>query len=68
MDERYLWIIMDDRLCFKDHVRMTVDKANNVISSLPKLMSNVGGPKEQRRRLLVSVVHLVLLYNDVEIL
>ena len=45
------------------HFRAVADKAQRVMSSLGRLMPNMGGPRERRRELLVSVVHGVLLYG-----
>lgn len=58
----YLGIV--DKLClFKAHIKKATQKADRVGVSLARLMPNVGGPREAKRRLLVSVVHSVLLYG-----
>jgi len=48
---------------FGTHLRATADKAQRVMGALGRLMPNVGGSSENRRRLFVSVVHSVLLYG-----
>jgi len=61
--KRYLGIMFDDNLLFSEHVQTTADKAHKVLQVLSRLMTNKGGPKEARRRLLSSVVHSVMLYG-----
>lgn len=60
---KYLGLVVDDYLNFKEHVSVAVGKAERVLSALSRIMPNIGGPKEPRRKLLVSVVHSVLLYG-----
>jgi hypothetical protein len=59
----YLGVTIDKSLLFKSHVRNASVKAEKIGSQLARLMPNVGGPREDRRRLLSSVVHSVLLYG-----
>lgn len=58
----YLGMKLDERLTFTDHINMVVGKAASTAASLARLMPNVGGPREQKRRLLSGVVHAKLLY------
>jgi len=60
---RYLGILIDDSLRFSEHVQITADKAHRILQALSRLMPNIGGPKEARRRLLASVIHSVMLYG-----
>lgn len=61
---KYLGIVLDDKgVLYGTHFRAAADKAQRVLESLGRLMPNIGGPREQRRRLLVGVVHSVLLYG-----
>jgi len=60
---KYLGIIVDEDLKFTEHIKTAAAKAQGVIGSLSRLMPNLGGPKELRRKLLVSVVHSILLYG-----
>jgi len=57
---RRAWAQRDD---VQRHLRAVAYKAQGVMGALGKLMPNVGGPSENRRRLFVSVVHSVLLYG-----
>lgn len=57
-------MIVDDNLVFKDHIKNAAQKANKVLLFVSRLMPNSGGPKEPRRRLLVSVVHSVILWSS----
>ncbi|CAI6360351.1 unnamed protein product [Macrosiphum euphorbiae] len=59
----YLGIIIDSSLFFKEHLKAASAKAEMIATQLSRIMPNVGGPREDRRRLLSSVVHSVLLYG-----
>jgi len=58
-----LGIIVDDSLRFSEHVKVTADKAQKIMLLLSRIMPNVGGPREARRKLLASVVHSIILYG-----
>lgn len=60
---KHLGIIVDDNLSYNEHVEIAARKAQKVLTSLCRIMPNIGGPKEPRRKLLVSVVHSVILYG-----
>lgn len=60
---KYLGVIIDARLSFKDHINAVCDKASNVSGALMRLMPNIGGPRQIRRRLLATVTQSVLLYS-----
>lgn len=60
---RYLGVMLDARLNFKQQVEHVTNKASTVVASLARLMPNVGGPKQTRRLLLSSVVTSVLTYG-----
>jgi len=45
------------------HMRVASENAQSAMAALSGLMPNVGGLREGRRRLLVSVVQFVLLYG-----
>ncbi|XP_015509714.2 uncharacterized protein LOC107216897 [Neodiprion lecontei] len=60
---RYLGVMLDARLNFKQQVEHVSAKASAVVTSLSRLMPNVGGPKQSRRLLLTSVVTSVLTYG-----
>lgn len=60
---KYLGILVDEKLQFREHIKNAAAKAQRMLGSLSRVMPNIGGPRESRRRLLVSVVHSVLLYG-----
>lgn len=60
---RYLGVMLDARLNFKQQVEHVSAKASVVRASLARLMPNIGGPKQSRRLLLSSVVTSVLTYG-----
>ncbi|KAK9497402.1 hypothetical protein O3M35_004114 [Rhynocoris fuscipes] len=60
---KYLWVYLDTKLSFWEQVRRAVEKAGKITSALSRLMANVGGPTECRRRLLMTVTNSVLLYG-----
>ena len=60
---RYLGVMIDARLNFKQQVEHAVTKASAVRTVLSWLMPNVGGPKHNRRALLASVVTSVITYG-----
>lgn len=60
---RYLGVMIDARLKFWKHAECTGAKASTVVSTLSRIMPNVGGPKQGRRMLLASVVTSVLMYG-----
>lgn len=59
---KYLGVMIDRRLSFKDHASHASKKAAVTASSLARLMPNVGGPRHPARKLLVSVAKASLLY------
>ncbi|KAF0757505.1 Uncharacterized protein FWK35_00017152 [Aphis craccivora] len=61
-DIRYLGVRLDTRMTFVSHVRNAADKAIKSATALSRLMPNLGGSGQWRRRLLASVVESQLLY------
>lgn len=59
---KYLGVILDNRLSFKEHVNYTNAKAARVQTLLARLMPNLRGPKPVSRKLLSSVINSVMLY------
>lgn len=55
-------MILDQRLTFAAHVNTVAKKAARSSSALAKLMPNINGPEQWKRRLLASVVESQLLY------
>ncbi|XP_015122231.1 uncharacterized protein LOC107044734 [Diachasma alloeum] len=60
---RYLGVMMDNQLNFKQQAEHIGIKASGVRIILSRLMPNVGGPKQRRIVLLSSVVTSVLTYG-----
>ena len=54
---------LDRRLSFGEHLRIATAKAIQCGADLTRLMPNIGGPKEDKRRLVASVVNSKLLYT-----
>ena len=61
---RYLGLWIEKHWNFKVHIRRTSTKAGNVGTAPQQLMPNVGGPKQDSRALLATVVNSVLLYGS----
>lgn len=59
---RYLGVVLDTRLNFKRQTECATQKAAKAASALARLMPNVGGPRQNKRRLLTSVVTSILTY------
>jgi len=59
---RYLGVEISQIRGFKKHIEKASLKATSTASSLARLMPNVGGATQCKRRLLASVVHSQLLY------
>lgn len=61
---KYLGVWLDKRRSFQAHVIEVVDKAERTAAALCRLMTNVGGPRQKKRRLFGSVVDSVVLYAE----
>lgn len=59
---KYLGVILDYRLTFRSHFNYMEKKAYKVMRSLWKVLPNLRGPGEDKRRLYSQVIHSVLLY------
>ena len=60
---RYLGVWIDSRLTFGEHIRRTMERATRVAEALSRLMPNVGGSREAKRRLLASVANSIVFYG-----
>lgn len=60
---RYLGVHVDSKLKFGGHIKKVVEKASKAVCQLSRLMPNTGGPRQGRRRLLMSVTHSIMLYG-----
>ena len=59
---KYLGVQLDHRLSFGEQLKITAAKAIQCGANLARLMPNIGGPMEAKRRQVASVVHPELLY------
>lgn len=60
---RYLGVMVDINWSFSDHFRYVLDKTERVVRALNRLMPNLRGPDERRRRLYMNVAMSVMLYG-----
>lgn len=60
---KYLGLIVESSMLYKEHIKYAATRAQSIMTSLGRLMPNLGGPRQARRKLLCSVVHSVLLYG-----
>lgn len=61
---KYLGIIIDDKLSFVRHIEYIQEKVEKVIGrALWRLLPNLRGPKENKRRLYASVLSSIILYG-----
>lgn len=60
---KYLGLIIERSMLYKEHMKYAAARAQGIMTSLGRLMPNLGGPRQARRKLLCSVVHSVLLYG-----
>lgn len=61
---KYLGVILDTRLTFSQHFSYVEAKTKKVLRGLIKLMPNLRGPLETKRRLYFNVVLSILLYGS----
>ena len=59
---KYLGVQLDRRLSFGKHLQITPAKAIQCGAALTRLMPNIGGSREAKRRLVASVANSKLLY------
>lgn len=60
---RYLGVHLDAKLNYAEHVRRTCTKSVKTMNEIGRLMPNVGGPTQSRRRLLARVGESILMYG-----
>lgn len=61
---KYLGVVLDSRLYFGDHFSYVAAKASKVARALGRLMPNLRGPSENKRRLYANVVISALMYGS----
>ncbi|GAB1867748.1 Reverse transcriptase [Camponotus japonicus] len=59
---RYLGVIVDGSWKFRDHLKYIENKATKVVRSLSRIMPNLRGPGERKRRLFATIVTSVVMY------
>lgn len=59
---KYLGVIIDDKFTFRDHMDYVNSKVAKITRSLWKLMPNLHGPNERKRKLYANVLSSVVLY------
>lgn len=60
---KYLGVVLDSKLKFENHFEYVENKALRIARMLGRIMPNLRGPIESKRRLYANVVHSVLLYG-----
>ena len=59
---KYLGVQLDRRLSFGKHLQIATAKATECGAALSRLIPNIGGPGEAKRRLVANVVNSKLIY------
>lgn len=59
---KYLGVFMDWQGTFGSHVTYVCNKASEKAAALSRLLPNIGGPSEVKRRMLVGVAQSIILY------
>ena len=59
---KYLGVQLDRKLSLGEHLQIATAQAIHCGAALTRLMPNIGGPREAKRRLVASVVSSKLLY------
>lgn len=57
---KYLGVWLDDKLCYTEHVRRTIEKAEKSVRTINRILLNVGGPRYEKS-LLASLQKKMLL-------
>ncbi|GHJ61402.1 hypothetical protein NOK12_39200 [Nocardioides sp. OK12] len=60
---KYLGIVVDSKMSFRPHFEAVIPKAEGILRHLGRLLPNLHGPGERKRRLYSGVIHSVLLYG-----
>ena len=58
---KYFGVQLDRRLSFGEHLKIAAARTIQRGANLARLIPNIGGPREAKRRLVATVVHLELL-------
>ena len=60
---KYLGVMIDNRLAFKHHLEYIRNKSSKTCASLSGIMPNTRGPKYLRRKVIMEVKSLNVLYS-----
>lgn len=60
---KYLGIVLDTKWNFKEHFRSLLPRVERTIAALGRIMPNLRGPGERRRRLYAEVIHSIIMYG-----
>ncbi|KAH8292894.1 hypothetical protein KR044_005576, partial [Drosophila immigrans] len=60
---RYLGVMIDPRLSYREHLLYVEEKATNTSRALFRMLMNARGPKQERRILLSSMVRSAITYG-----
>lgn len=60
----YLGMRLDSKLTFSHQIQYATIKASKITSQLSRLMANVGGPLQKKRKLLMEACNSILLYGS----
>ena len=60
---KYLGVLIHTKMSFFYHIRHTSSKAATAVTAFSRLVTNMGGLRTCKRRLLMTVVQTVLLYG-----
>ncbi|KAM8706168.1 hypothetical protein ACLKA7_010449 [Drosophila subpalustris] len=61
---KYLGLMIDHRLKFKDHLQFASIKAAHATNAISRIMANTRGPRQHSRKLIAGVVTSILLYGS----
>jgi len=62
-DLKYLGIQLNSKLNLTAHSRLVAEKASKAVQNLMKIIPNVSATKENKRKLILNVVHSLLLHG-----
>ncbi|XP_046976333.1 uncharacterized protein LOC124542425 [Vanessa cardui] len=60
---KYLGLVLDGRWSFEEHFKLLVPRIEKAVGALHRLLPNLGGPREEIRRLYAGVVRSMALYG-----
>ncbi|XP_070067110.1 uncharacterized protein [Drosophila virilis] len=61
---KYLGVMIDHRLSYKQHLEYISHKAASVTTAISRILANTKGPRQRSRRLIAGVVTSTILYGS----